>query len=157
WLVGYFAIMPISIWNRDVGEVWSSVLRRHHLERATVMEIAPGFSDKIAFGLAALRFRGTMLLVEPNAAARQWAVERYRLLLPRATVVPVAERVRDVRVSHRIDALLANHVLDDLLLDALAPPALCTPLFSTMFPDASCSPMFIETWRQVRASSPRID
>jgi hypothetical protein len=80
-------------------------------------------------------------------------MERYRHLLPRAKVVAVAGRMQGVRVGHRVDALLANHIFDDLLLDASVPSTVSSRLFSTMRPDASCSPMFIDTWREVLASS----
>jgi hypothetical protein len=140
-------------WNHAVGEFWTDILRGRRLERGTVMEIGPGFSDKIAHGLAALGFRGTIVLVEPNEPARRWAVDRYRRLLPQAQVVAMATRVQHLRVSNRIDAVLANHVLDDLLIDAWVPASVSAHLFSTMRPDASCSLMFVETWRQILASS----
>lgn len=144
-------------WNRQVGQAWTEILRDQRLERATVMEIGPGFSDKVAFGLAGLAFRGTILLVEPNTAARRWALGRYRQLLPRARVAAVAGRMQDVGAGHRVDALVANHVLDDLILDDAVPFAVSSRLFSTMRPDAACSPKFIETWSALLAGArPRV-
>ena len=140
-------------WNRVVGQCWTDLLRGRNLERGTVMEIGPGFSDKIGLGLAGLRFRGTIILVEPNAAACQWVADRYRELLPDAHVVTVATRVQNLRAPFRIDALLANHVLDDVLLDALIPRSLSARLFSLMKPDAPCAPTFIETWRRILAGA----
>lgn len=137
----------VTEWNRAVGTLWTDLLRGRNLDRGTVMEIGPGFSDKIAFGLAGLRFRGTIILAEPNPAARRWAVNRYRELLPSARVVPAAARVQELRAASRIDALLANHVLDDLLLEASTPRRLSARLFSQMRPDAPCSPAYVEAWR----------
>lgn len=145
------ARVRFSNWNGVVGESWTDLLLDRNLDRGTVMEIGPGFSDKIALGLAGLGFHGTIILVEPNAAARQWAISRYRELLPDAHVVTLARRLQDLRETRRIDALLANHVLDDILLDASIPKALSARLFPTMRPDAPCSRTFIETWRSILA------
>jgi hypothetical protein len=117
------------------------------------MEIGPGFGDKVALGLASLRFRGTILLVEPNLAARAWAAERYRQVLPRARVEAVPARMQEVGAGRGVDALLANHVLDDLLLDGSVPSPVSTLLFSTMRPDSACSPLFVETWSSLLARS----
>jgi hypothetical protein len=147
-------------WNRAVGEAWTSVLDAHELDaRGTIVEVGPGFSDKIAFALAELRFRGTILLVEPNDAARRWAHARYASLLPHALVRTVASPVPDVRGidGGRVDALLANHIFDDLVLHASVPHDVSARLFAAMVPQSPCSGDYVRTWQQVLREEERVE
>lgn len=139
-------------WNRAVGEAWTSILGEHQLDaKGTIVEIGPGFSDKIAFALAELRFRGTILLVEPNDAARRWAHARYASLLPHALVRTVARPVPDACGidGGPVDALLSNHIFDDLVLHASVPRDVSARLFATMLPDAPCGAEYLRTWQRV--------
>lgn len=143
-------------WNTVLGYAWCRMLRGQRLSPAgTVVEIGPGFTDKIARGLAALNFRGTVVLVEPNEAACGWALQRYRRLLPQAEILVVRRPMPDSRIPHRrsIDALLSNHILDDLILNAALPLELSARIFANMRPGASCSQMFIRKWRELLAPS----
>jgi hypothetical protein len=140
----YFAMMH---WERRVAAAWTDTLRPRLRPDGIVVELAPGFGGKIAHGLATLDFRGTVIVIEPNDAARQWATAQYRRLLPRATVMAVEERLPDAHVAGSVDALIGNHVLDDLLLDAATADEIRAPLFTAMHPDARCAPRFIAAWR----------
>ncbi len=142
-------------WSTSLGHAWAAMLRAHGLNPAgTVLEVGPGFGDKVARGLAALDFRGTAVLVEPNAEAARWAAERYRSLLPRAEVVVVRRPVPEWRPPRglRVDALVSNHLLDDLILHAALPPRASAGVFSVMRPGAACSRAFVRSWRGLLAS-----
>ena len=117
----------------------------------TVVEIGPGFTDKIARGLVSLNFRGTVVLVESNELAGAWACERYCRLLPEAEIILVCRPMPDAKIPYRrsVDVLLSNHILDDLILNASLPPELSSGIFDSMKPDAPCSPMFIRRWREL--------
>src|SRR3954470_475012 len=83
-------------WSRRLGRGWARVLRGRGLDPAgTVVEVGPGFADKVGLGLAGLGFRGTVIVVEPDNAARAWVVERYGRLLPRADVRATGTPVPD--------------------------------------------------------------
>jgi hypothetical protein len=126
---------------------------------STAVEVGPGFAAKVGFGLAELGFRGTLTVVEPNDAARSWVAARYRRLLPRAEVLAVAESVPGATsiAEHPIDLLLANHFLDDLLLNAAVSPGEGARLFSQMRPGAECSGAFVETWRLLFRTPERLN
>lgn len=139
-------------WNGLLGCAWTRLLRSQGLSPAgTVVEIGPGFTDKIGRGLAELGFRGTVVLVESNELAAAWAIQRYRCLLPKAEIILVRRPMPDAKIpcSLSIDALLSNHVLDDLILNASLPPELSTDIFARMQPGAPCSQMFIHSWREL--------
>lgn len=147
-------------WNRWLGCAWARMLRSQRLSpTGTVAEIGPGFTDKIARGLAALGFRGTVVLIEPNPAASTWAAARYRHLLPQAKLIVVQRPIPKGRLprSHSVEALLSNHILDDLILNAALPSAISARIFARMQPGLSCSPLFIRRWRALLARAERLE
>jgi hypothetical protein len=145
-----------AYWNQQLGQSWMRVLQTQEFDpKGTLIEIGPGFSEKVAYGLAALGFRGRIILVEPNEAACRWAVEQYRRLLPRAEVLGCLDPIPDSAAFRgcRIDGVLSNHVFDDLLFNAAASRTLGFQLFSEMLPDAPCAPLFIQSWERLLAVS----
>lgn len=149
-----------SRWNKDLGLAWADVFQEQKLDRkATVLEIGPGFTDKIAFGLAALNFCGRVILVDPCEAARCWAVARYRRLLPHAKVHSVRNPIPDSTVldGQSIDAVVSNHIFDDILLNISVPRAKSLQLFSVMRPDMPCSSLFLESWKHLISEPTRLE
>jgi hypothetical protein len=135
-----------------MGAGWSRILRSAGVDRdATVVEAGPGFSDKIAHALAALGFRGRIVVVDPTPAAGRWLAVRYRQLLPAAEIVvdpfPLSSATREWGTVH---ALVSNHVLDDMLLRLAVPPAVSGALFAQMRPGRPCSGTFLEAWRHIQ-------
>lgn len=154
------AIPNASRWNKDVGLAWADVFQAQKLDRtATVLEIGPGFTDKIAFGLAAMNFCGRIILVDPCEAARCWAVARYRKLLPHAEVRSRTNPIPDSTAldGQHIDAIVSNHIFDDLLLNVAVPGTTSQQLFSVMRPDAPYSSLFLETWNGLVSEPAYID
>jgi hypothetical protein len=139
-------------WARRIGRAWAGVLQDCGLSGgARVVELGPGYSAKIGYGLGEACFSGDLLLVEPNDAARTWAVNRNRSVLPRATV---RGRVRLGRDTGDVDFLIANHLLDDLLLAAWLSPADSDGLFTEMRPGRPCSPSFVRIWQHIMDADP---
>ena len=105
-------------WNGYIGSVWQDVFTQCNMSRfASVVEVAPGGTDKIGLGLQGMGFRGTLFLVEPNAMALQQTVVAYRRLLPDASIVPILAKLDEAtsRIGP-VDAIVANHPLDDMLI-----------------------------------------
>lgn len=146
-------------WNHSVGLAWADILRACELDpNGTVAEVGPGFTDKIGHGLAELRFRGTVLLIEPTASARVWACERYRTLLPAAKVIGVPAPIdASTRWSDIVvDAVVSNHVLDDMLLYAAIEPGTRDALFGEMRHGEPCLPAFVRAWNDLVAEPIRL-
>src|SRR5688572_24415721 len=104
-------------WELHVGTIWAGLLRAHGVsEGGTVVEIGPGYSPKIGLALARLGFRGRAIIIEPSprAGARTTAV--YRALLPGAIIEHRSCDIEEMEAFGPVDALLANHVLDDLIV-----------------------------------------
>jgi len=138
-------------WERRLGRIWAQQLRqRHHGPESTVVEIGPGFSAKVGFGLAEVGFRGELILVEPNAPALRWAADAYQRLLPRAAVRSRCQPVPDAgSIEGPVAVLLANHLLDDLLLNAYVQAAEGDRIFGAMRPGAGCPERYVEIWLQL--------
>ncbi len=126
---------------------------------STAVEVGPGFAAKVGFGLAELGFRGTLIVFEPNDAARSWITARYQRLLPRAEVLafPASVPCTAPIATRSIDLLIANHLLDDLLLNAAVPPGEGARLFAQMRPGTPCSGAFAETWKRLLRTPGHLD
>jgi hypothetical protein len=147
---------PADSWGRHLGHIWAQQLLEPALRPdGTVVEIGPGFSAKIGFGLAEVGFRGTVILVEPNGPARRWARRHYRRLLPMARLGTSCRAVPDAAelpIAGPIDALVANHVLDDLLLNRYLAGLERDRIFGEMRSAVGCSDRFTQIWRQLRGA-----
>lgn len=139
-------------WSRSLGRAWGVALRDSAIDAAgVVVEIGPGFTAKVGLGLLESNFQGTVVLVEPNRQARSWAQQRYGELLPGVEVLVSEDAVPTPTrgVPRPVDVLAANHILDDLLLDACLSPSEREYMFAEMRPERSCSPTLIRTWRDL--------
>lgn len=147
--------MVADPWNLHIGSVWAQLFLEHSLNRtASVIEIGPGFADKIGLGLATQRFEGTLYVVEPHDAARRWVTGRYRQLLDRADIVPVAGPVSAVgrMLPGHADVVLMNHVLDDMVLHAALAPGEGDAVYDLLWSDREdVLPMFRDTWQRLLA------
>jgi hypothetical protein len=79
-------------------------------------------------------------------------------MLPRAAVLAVPRSLADAstRPVQRADALVANHVLDDMLLRAAVDASIREALFSEMQPGAPCATSFVRAWLGLMAEQPRL-
>ena len=140
-------------WDERVGGLWARRFDWIGLPAgATVVEVGPGFSAKVGYGLAAVGFRGTLVLVEPVGAARAWAVREHRRLLPHVVVQARRQPVPEVDGLGAVDVIVGNHVLDDMLLRRHLPVGDSHRLFSAMRPGRRCSPSFVQAWRSLLGS-----
>lgn len=137
-------------WHQHVGSVWALLLSKHALNcSGTIIEIGPGFTDKIGRGLAKLQFQGRLYILEPNEVALEWVAERYQIILPHATIIAVNKTVQDACtvLPSAVEAVLMNHVLDDMVLHAGLSPARQQNIFSQTRPGESCLSQVKETWQ----------
>lgn len=136
-------------WQQQVGSVWASLLLNHSLNcSGTIIEIGPGFTDKIGRGLAKLQFHGKLYVLEPNKVALEWVVKRYQILLPNASIIAVNKTTHHAcsMLPANVEAILMNHVLDDMVLHAGLPPAEQQIIFSQIRPGESCLSQVKDTW-----------
>lgn len=139
-------------WGPTLGHIWAQHLRKLYLgPDSTLVEIGPGFSAKIGFGLAELGFCGALFLVEPNGSACRWAQRKYQRLLPAAQVRTSHRAVpdADLPIEGPVDAIIANHVLDDLLISHFISAPESDSIFGHMRPGVGCPEKYSEIWREI--------
>ncbi len=106
---------------KPVSYIWRSLLEKNPIPLdGVVVEVAPGYEKKIGDALAMIGFKGTVILIEPDALAAQHTKALYERILPKATIRSVTKLLQDVRIGTdlppRVDALLANHPFDDMAI-----------------------------------------
>jgi hypothetical protein len=139
-------------WQQHIGSVWASVLTSHALDiSATVIEIAPGFTEKIGCGLAKMQFRGILYVLEPNDMALEWVLQRYKALLPNARIIGVnkATQYACELLPRKVEAIVMNHVLDDMIFYEALTPEQQQSIFSQTRPGQACLEQVKRTWKQL--------
>ncbi len=135
------------------------MLAKHvSLNDARVVEIGPGYGEKVALALADSEFCGSLLLLEPNDRARHWALNRYRQLLPGAAVGTSQTGIGDPPdIAGNVDLLVSNHIFDDLLFNAAVPAEAADSLFAEMTASSGCSTQFVDHWLALLADRGRLE
>ena len=106
-------------WLRH-GRTWAQLLRRLPMDTyATAVDLCPGWAPKIELGLLLCRWRGHLTLLDRDPEATSRLSRFLETFLPAFSVSTLAEDVYET--DARADLVLANHVIDDLLLDAVTP------------------------------------
>ena len=106
-------------WNRSISEAWYMILKNSLLPKnGTVVEVAPGNVEKIGLALSAYGFQGSIYVIEPHAESLKIITEKYKKLLPNAQIIPLEQTLSESLsvLPNKINALLSNHPLDDMLV-----------------------------------------
>lgn len=144
-------------WQDYIATVWAGFFCLHKLStNAVVIEVGPGFSGKIGRGLAQINFEGTLYVVDQDINAIDFICLYYKEILPNACIIRVNQTLASWRsgLPKQVDALLMNHLLDDLILHAALPPGLEEVVFSNMHPgQASCQTEVQTTWESILNNS----
>lgn len=117
--ISYEERLKHSNWESFVGTLWNEVFIQQDLDpNGVVVEIAPGSSAKIAYGLQSIGFKGTIYLVDPEIKSLEKARDKYKKILPEATVhilpTDLAQAIR--WLPQNCDALISNNPLDDMIV-----------------------------------------
>src|SRR3989344_6346431 len=104
--------------------IWHSLLLENQINiDGIIVEVAPGHETKIGNALALLGFKGTIFLIEPDRKTACLIQKTYREILPQAMVKKVVKPLQDVEVGvdvpGNIDALVASHPFDDMVLSCI--------------------------------------
>jgi hypothetical protein len=148
---------PADSAKDGIAAQWCALFAAQGLDRdGAVIEIGPGFAPKLGTALRAYNFRGSLFVVEPHRAALESILEDYNRLLPACEVVPVERTIRDAAgaVPRNADAVLMNHLLDDLVLGAMTDEHERDVIFSAMRPGRVCSTETRAAWRRVADDGP---
>src|SRR3989338_11437735 len=106
------------------SHIWHSLFIKSRINKnGVIVEVAPGHEPKIGNALALLGFKGTIFLIEPDRKTACLIQKTYREILPQAMVKKVVKPLQDVEVGvdvpGNIDALVASHPFDDMVLSCI--------------------------------------
>ncbi|MBI5148962.1 hypothetical protein HZA33_04755 [Candidatus Pacearchaeota archaeon] len=106
-------------WNRYIGTIWANIFLKCKLPKnGTVIEIAPGITNKISYGLSFVGFKGTIYVIEPEEYCLNCIVKNYRKKLKGCKIIPIQKTMEEAIsiLPKKVDAIIANHPLDDMIL-----------------------------------------
>ena len=68
--------------------------------------------------MSAIGFKGTLYIVEPNEYSLREVVKEYKQILNECNIIPVQMTMEDAiaELPEKVDAIIANHPLDDMIL-----------------------------------------
>jgi len=104
-------------WNHFMGAIWKEIFSNYNLKKdGTVIEIAPGSINKIGWGLSAYKFNGKLYIIEPDIHSIKSIVRQYKKIL-KSEIKPVALSLDKAiqTLPKKVNAILANHPLDDMI------------------------------------------
>jgi hypothetical protein len=106
-------------WEWYIGKLFGRLIEKlYHDKIKNVIEIAPGFRYKIAYALKDNNFKGTIYIIDSSLDVLNYVKEKYQELLPEAKIVCINKTFKESinLLPRNIDLLLANHVLDDMII-----------------------------------------
>ncbi len=107
-------------WDYYVGSKYHRMFAKLKLEKdSTVLEIGPGSVSKVGEGLKQYGFIGKIVLVEPELNSLQEISKKYKLLMPKATVIEMNMTLNEYlqnQCHNSIDVVVSNHVIDDMII-----------------------------------------
>lgn len=112
-------ISSYAAWDEYMAFVWHKLLALFSIHPdSTIVEVAPGSSNKISNALAKNVFYGDLFVVEPHKQLAEMTRYHYTCLLPRAKIHIIEERLLSAldQLPTSVDALIANHPIDDMIL-----------------------------------------
>jgi len=106
-------------WDKYLGFIWANIFIKCNLPKnGIVVEIAPGVAEKVGRGLEAFGFKGTLYIVEPEEFTLNEITKKYKEHIPGCTVIPIQKTLEECPafIPEKVDAIIANHPLDDMIL-----------------------------------------
>jgi hypothetical protein len=113
---------PEEEFDLSVARSWHEALKGTAFSKTgTVVEFAPGNRMKVGLALAASGFKGTLYVVEPSKPMLEALLQKYKTILPNAKVIALPIDLTSAlnQIPGPIDLLLANHAVDDMILNHL--------------------------------------
>lgn len=109
----------------QTSHLWKDLFLENNLSlNGVVIEAAPGYEPKIGNALALLGFRGIIFVIEPDPKAAAHIRKVYNKVLPEAEVRTICKPLQEIKqgidIYGKIDALVASHPFDDMVIDSIA-------------------------------------
>jgi hypothetical protein len=107
-------------WNAQAAR-WGALLAPHISGVREVIDLCPGWAPKIELALARLRFGGRVRMIDKDENAMRELLSFFALLDAPLRAEAIRADVFDTPPASEAELVVANHVVDDVLLDRWAP------------------------------------
>lgn len=137
-------------WEWYIGELFHKLISAHNKNFHSVVEFAPGYKYKIGYALSKIGFSGTLYVIDAHENVLRYVEEKYRTLLPNATIIPVHKDLTDsiTCLPPNIDLFLSNHSIDDMIISAYMDEKSAKMAFDN---NVDSKELLLTAWKKLRA------
>ena len=133
-------------WEWYIAQLFFNIAKNCKLLPKVVVEIGPGYRHKIAIMLSQIGFEGELIVVDNNQNVLGFVGQKYTELLPKAKITCINQSFENAieLLPQNIDLLVANHIVDDMLLEQY----ISKTKYNTMLDQAFFADSFANLWEQ---------
>lgn len=146
-----------SAWNKYMGTVWEALLKKTSALTQntipTIIEVAPGQSNKIAIALGQLKYRDKVIIIDPDPQSTQKSAQNYAQYCPNVEITTYTQSLESAAKHITKNSIgpcmiVSNHPLDDMILGNIAKEKNIRNLFDWSAKDGAQTPKSIhELWK----------
>jgi len=104
-------------WNQYIGSIWREIFKEIQFpKKGKIIEIAPGYMNKIGVGLQQYGYKGTIYIIEPNKKSLDTITEKYNQLEFNNVISIQSTLDKAIPSLPECDAIVSNHPLDDIII-----------------------------------------
>lgn len=142
-------------WEWYIAQLFFNIAKNCKLSPKVVVEIAPGYRHKIAIMLSQINFDGELYVVDNNKNVLDFVEYKYKQLLPKAKITCVHNSFENSidLLPKQIDLFLANHVVDDMLLEKY----ISKTQYNTMLDQAVLADSFVSLWESFAKDKKQVE
>lgn len=131
-------------WEWYIAQLFFNIAQNCKLAPKVVVEVAPGYRHKIAIMLSQLNFSGELFVVDNNKNVLEFVEYKYKQLLPKAKITCLHQSFEKAieLLPQNIDVFVANHIVDDMLLEEY----ISKTKYNTMLDKAFLADSFAKLW-----------
>ncbi len=146
-------------WDKTIGEFWFATVKKLGTPRTgVIVEIGPGGRGKVGYGLSKYNFEGILYVIELDSQALQQTLSIYKTLMPHAEIIGISKpfQLATGEIKQRPDAILANHLLDDLITYEASSEEMRSRIFTNCYTTCSLNAAK-ELWSQLKKTPSQIE
>ena len=142
-------------WEWYIAQLFFNIAQKCQLAPKVVVEIAPGYRHKIAIMISQINFDGELYVVDNNKNVLDFVEHKYKQLLPKAKIICIHNSLENAidLLPNNIDLLLANHVVDDMLLEKY----ISKTKYNLMLDEAFLADSFVILWEDFSKDKSQVE
>lgn len=134
-------------WEWYIGQLFGRLIEKVHNKKIeNVVELAPGYRYKVAYGLKEFNFKGNIYVIDTNQDVLEYIKEKYSKILPEANVICINKTFDDCLedIPKEFDLFLSNHSIDDMIISEFMEKVYTINLGNDEFKD-----IVLDAWKKL--------